>query len=208
MVHFRQDAYRELKQHLGQRKPFHCYVDPRKPQQAVLYRNVRGEMLAFNTVFATLFGSVGLGLIIGALVAARRLPRENAIDSGRSAVARARRLGGGAHSRKRRRAGGADHGGCRSVLEHRVVAARWTNFPRYGEQPGNVEVGAARVSGDWRFAGRRVAYQFIRSQKFGESMLQFASTPGVVGGQLAGVVHIPKLITADEGFRLRLNCFG
>src|SRR5262249_29174097 len=72
------DVYQVLKRHLDRRRPFRCFVNPREPDQAILYRNVRGEMLAFNTVFATLFGTIGLGLIAGALVAARRLPKTSA----------------------------------------------------------------------------------------------------------------------------------
>jgi hypothetical protein len=37
-------------------------------------------------------------------------------------------------------------------------------------------------------------------------VLQLAATPGVVGGQLAGVVQIPRQIHAEGGFRLRLSC--
>lgn len=120
---FQNDAYRELQRHLDPRKPFRCYANPREPSQAVLYRNLRGEMLAFNTVFATLFGSVGLGLMISALVVARRLPRASvelvpedqpwlARDDWASGIIRG---SGGA--------GGADHGGRGPVLEHRIAAA-------------------------------------------------------------------------------------
>lgn len=49
-------------------------------------------------------------------------------------------------------------------------------------------------------------YQFLRSQKFGLSVFELASVPGVVGGQLAGVVRIPARLQAVEGFRLRLTC--
>ena len=34
-------------------------------------------------------------------------------------------------------------------------------------------------------------YQFFRQQKFGNSMLELANVPGVIGGQLAGVLRIP-----------------
>src|SRR5262249_37336262 len=45
-----------------------------------------------------------------------------------------------------------------------------------------------------------------RQRKFGESTLLLASTPGVIGGQLAGVIRIPKQVAADDGFRITLNC--
>jgi hypothetical protein len=49
-------------------------------------------------------------------------------------------------------------------------------------------------------------YEWLRAKKYGESLLQLASTPGVIGGQLAGVVLIPQLVNSDEGFLLKLSC--
>ena len=71
---FQHVAYQELKRHRDQKKPFHCYVNPRQPSEAVLYRHLRGEMLSFYTGFATVFGSVGLGLMTVVATAARRKP--------------------------------------------------------------------------------------------------------------------------------------
>ena len=71
---FQPDAYRELKRHLDEGRAFRCFVNPKKPSEAILYRDLRWEMLAFNTIFAVAFGSVGLGLMTGALAARRRLP--------------------------------------------------------------------------------------------------------------------------------------
>ena len=36
------------------------------------------------------------------------------------------------------------------------------------------------------------AHQLIGALRFGESTLQIASVPGVIGGQFAGVIHIPR----------------
>ncbi len=62
---FQRDAYRELKWHFDQKRPFRCYVNPAKPDEAVLYRQLRPEMLVFFTLFATTFGSAGLALLSG-----------------------------------------------------------------------------------------------------------------------------------------------
>ena len=207
--HFQQDAYRELKQHLDKHQPFHCYVNPNKPSEAVLYRTLRGEMLAFYTLFATLFGSVGLGIMSASLVAARQIPKENASEVPDDQPWLAREDWAAGQIR--------ESGGARVMMPVLAVVALYWNiaslpllwkFPEIFQQPSMrmwewvllvfPAIGAALVG--------FVAYQFRRSRKFGDSVLQLASTPGVVGGQLAGVVHIPKLVTADEGFRLRLNC--
>ncbi len=49
-------------------------------------------------------------------------------------------------------------------------------------------------------------YQFFRSHKFGHSVLELGQVPGLIGGQLVGVVRIPRRVQAPEGFRVRLLC--
>jgi len=52
-----------------------------------------------------------------------------------------------------------------------------------------------------------IAFRSIRRyMKFGESTFKMATTPGVVGGELVGVILTSAKIQADEGFRLTLNC--
>src|SRR5689334_22008922 len=72
---FQHDAYREIKQHLDRKEPFRCFVDPQHPGEAVLYRDLRGEIIAFYTLFAAIFGSVGLGLATAVVMGARRAPK-------------------------------------------------------------------------------------------------------------------------------------
>jgi len=46
----------------------------------------------------------------------------------------------------------------------------------------------------------------LRWLKYGESTFELASVPGVIGGQLAGVVHTNRHLEAEDGFRLTLSC--
>jgi hypothetical protein len=68
---FQNTAYAEIKRHLDRKQPFRCFVNPDDPAQAVLYRNLRWEMMLFNTAFGCIFGSVGFGLLAGAVFARR-----------------------------------------------------------------------------------------------------------------------------------------
>lgn len=81
---FQRGMYNTLKKHLDQAKPYQCYVNPEQPDQAVLHRQLRWEMLTFYTLFSTLFGSVGLILFVGALFAGRTSP---AASDGQSSTA-------------------------------------------------------------------------------------------------------------------------
>lgn len=67
------------------RKPFRCYVNPAKPDEAVLYRTLRWEMEAFMAIFALTFPAVGAGLVAGSLLGMRTLKRESALRERRPA---------------------------------------------------------------------------------------------------------------------------
>lgn len=81
---FQKTIYQELREHVGPKpggaerdpaqasaKPFRCYVNPSKPSEAVLYRTLRWEMLAFMAVFALTFPAVGAGLVAGGILGGR-----------------------------------------------------------------------------------------------------------------------------------------
>jgi hypothetical protein len=46
----------------------------------------------------------------------------------------------------------------------------------------------------------------LRWRKYGRSVFEMASVPGVIGGQLAGVVRAPVKIDAIDAFRVKLSC--
>ena len=89
---FQSNAHREITRHAPgksakaerepdskTRKPFRCYVNPAKPDEAVLYRTLRWEMQAFMAIFALTFPAVGAGLVAGSLLGMRTLRREAAL---------------------------------------------------------------------------------------------------------------------------------
>jgi hypothetical protein len=56
-----------------------------------------------------------------------------------------------------------------------------------------------------------VAWSFrsiAKWRKFGESRFQMATCPGVVGGPLGGVIHVPVHIHPEDGFHLTLSCIN
>jgi len=89
---FQANAYREISRHApgksgkaerepgsnGQ-KPFRCYVNPARPDEAVLYRTLRWEMQAFMAIFALTFPAIGAGLVAGSLLGMRTMKRETAL---------------------------------------------------------------------------------------------------------------------------------
>lgn len=205
---FQRRAYEELKRCKDTHKPFRCYVNPAKPDEAVLYRNLRGEMLMFYTLFATLFGSVGLTLLIAAIMVGPDTPKPPAEETPADEpwLANPEWSGG----RIREAAGTAV-----SVPALAVAAVYW-NVATLPLVIALREV-LSQDLGFWRFvpfvflaAGVGLVliffHQLFGLRKFGTSVFQMAGVPGVVGGQLAGVIQIPRSITASVGFRLKLSC--
>lgn len=64
-------AYEELSRFAGQETPFHCLVNPAKPEQAILYRDLRRGLLLMMSAFPTIFTLVGGLVAFGGMAAAR-----------------------------------------------------------------------------------------------------------------------------------------
>lgn len=70
---FHQRAYEELRRFEGQEKPFHCLVNPAKPEQAILYRDLRWGLLLLMSAFPMIFTLVGGLVAFGGMAAAREI---------------------------------------------------------------------------------------------------------------------------------------
>ena len=56
-------VYREVSGFLKSGNLFRCYVNPKMPAQAVLYRDMRWFLLFFYVIFLIAFGGFGLGIV-------------------------------------------------------------------------------------------------------------------------------------------------
>lgn len=52
-----------------------CFVNPNQPEQAILNRSFRWEMLLFKGMFGVVFGGAGFGIMFGSLIYRRRQKR-------------------------------------------------------------------------------------------------------------------------------------
>jgi hypothetical protein len=68
---FQQDAYEQLKPYQGKSQPFRCYVNPARPEDAVIFRDLRWPMQLFLSAFSLTFPAVGAGLMFGGLATMR-----------------------------------------------------------------------------------------------------------------------------------------
>ncbi|HEY4260332.1 MAG TPA: DUF3592 domain-containing protein [Schlesneria sp.] len=76
---FHQRVHAELKAHQTNGQPFRCFVNPAQPDQSILYRDLRWEMIAFYDLFVLIFGGFGLGVLVGCIVVGRTERRRSAL---------------------------------------------------------------------------------------------------------------------------------
>lgn len=206
MSRFLSNAYLELRRKRISGEPFRCFVNPNRPSESILFRQLRWATSAAYALFATLFGALGFALSTLILVVAwRRLRRRNP---------------GGAEAPWLQRADWAtgkivEHGGTAVALPVLAVACAWWWFAMWPFFVRLPEIFAATsnplVAATLLFPtigsvlSGTLIYQFVKRLKFGASTVELDGTPGTIGGTLSGMVRIPRRLCAPEGFRLTLK---
>lgn len=73
---FQQRAHERLRAYAGQERPFRCFVNPAKPEQAVLFRDLRWGLLLMLSIFPTVFPLIGALVSVGGALGARKAAAE------------------------------------------------------------------------------------------------------------------------------------
>jgi hypothetical protein len=173
-----------------------------------IFKHQDWDAAVLTTTSAALFGSVGFGMFAAILVArpAARL----------AAISNKLRAEPWLNRKDWESARIPASGGASLAAPVMAVVALWWNFatlPLLSQLPNFLKgigtpwgwlvlvlpmIGALLVG--------MFVHQFLRAHRFGRPIFEMASVPGIVGGQLAGVVRIPRRVNAPGGFRLRLLC--
>jgi Protein of unknown function (DUF3592) len=207
---FQQDAYDELSRHRDSEQPFLCFVNPGDPSDAVLYRNLRWELLMLQSTFAIVFGGAGFGLMAVGLYSARKHRAENLLRSqnpGQPWLWREEWATGEIQSRTKA-----------LMLFVILFATMWNAIAI----PISAIVVNEAVLGDGDRKGLIVLLfpavglllilwavrMVIQWRKFGRSVFRMAEVPGVLGGKLSGVIEVPVNVRPENGFHLTLNCIN
>jgi hypothetical protein len=206
---FHQDAHRELSHYQTSGETFRCYVNPRHPSDAVLYRDLRWGLFALMGVFATIFTGVGVGLIIAGIWGNRRLGdegkrvtdnpaepwrwKEDWADGRITATGRAQFL----------------LPGIMAVFWNLISVPLLFLVPEEVRDNGNY---LALLGLIFPLVGLGLAIwairSFIRWKKFGDSVFEMSTFPGVIGGPVAGRVLTSVNVKAAAGYRLTLSCIN
>lgn len=204
---FHRELYRQLSQCQKSHQPFPCYVDPARPHESILYRNLRWPMLAMQLAFALTFGGAGFGLLAGSMANYRR----SRADAAQAAAHPAEPWLQKADWAR----GQATASNWTALMVWLTLALYWNlvALPLYLMLPGEILGPGMRYAlialivpagGLGLIAGAMAALR--RWRKFGQSVFQMAAVPGLVGGQLAGVIRTTCKVLPQDGFRLTLRC--
>lgn len=200
MTHARLKSLRKRKQ------PIPCYVDPDNPQQALLDRQMRLGLLTFHAPFVVGFGAVGFGMLGWAAAgvwkqgSAKELAKLHPDEPWRW--------------KPEWESGLVRSSGVGKMAAWMLVALLWNAtcgtllaVAFAMESPG--------LTIFWVIVGLNLLgavlllyalFLFWRHLRYGTSELQLASVPGVIGGNLTGVVTLPARVPDEEGFNTKLLC--
>jgi Protein of unknown function (DUF3592) len=202
---FHQDLYAALSA-AERRGDVTAFVDPDDPTRATLNRDMRWGLLAFQGVFALVFGGAGFGLLIGARVGGKKLAEEHELKRRfPNEPWRWRKQWASARIQSSNRATAYAAAGfallwnlisipATFVVPREVAAGHWLAlavflFPLIGV---GLAVWAIRA---WR-----------QLRRFRVSTLELARVPVALGGPLRGTVRVETEVPVATEFRVELSC--
>lgn len=200
---FQQDLASRLKKHAKNGEPVDCYVNPHAPENALLDRTLRWEMLAFFNIFATAFGSVGLGLIAGSRGAMKKLKMSSRLQKLYPEEPWKWRQDWYDGTLAPERIVGRTFGVV-AIWWNLAAVPSWcigTYFVLQGELLALLILILPVV-------GLILGYYFLRSllqNRRGDLTFEL-SQHGVVGGPFSGVLHIPFTSNIPDGIKAKIIC--
>jgi hypothetical protein len=203
---FQQRVAAELSEHRDKGIPFRCYVNPDNPEQAVLYRNLRVEILGLMLLVCLLFGGVGFGLLAGTLYGWRTIRQREDL--------RYQHPDEPWRWRKEWETGAIFADTKAKMVSVFVLAAFWNliSSPMLFVMPGELRGGnyAALIGLLFPLVGAvlivLVVYLALQWRRYGAAVFEMGGVPGVVGGLLHGQIRIPTVVLPEEEALVILDC--
>ncbi len=205
---FHQKKSKQLMKYQKSGKPFRCFVNPDDPAEALLYRELRPSMLAFQAIFGLVFGGVGFGMVGAGIWGGKKAKQQEQLaqlhpnepwlcrDDWASGRIRSSRWG--------------------PVLVMAAMTLFW-NAISWGVAGAfffsdkDMPVWVAAICLGFPAIGMlligQTIYMAIGVSRWGSSELEMAAVPGVLGGRVAGVIYAPAGLKIAESFLLTLTCF-
>jgi hypothetical protein len=203
---FHQRIYSGLDQFRQSGQTYPCYVNPGYPDEAILQREDRWGVAAIQTWAALMFSGVGFGLL-GVVIASWIEERKQQVPASANRKPWEHRAdwAAGEIQHSDRKAG--------QILIWTATVIVLISIPGLlssvselvrGEEPLAI---LGLVPTALGLLVMRVGLKCgARWRRFGDSTFKLASVPGVLGGSLAGVVQVDRLVDSPDGFLVRLCC--
>ena len=203
---FQEDLAKKLERKFKAEEPWTAFVNPDDPAEAVLDRSLRPWFTLFKLGFGLIFAGVGIGMIVGGRIMARREREKQQL---------AEQYPDEPWKVRQDWAAGRINSGQKYAVWLAWGIAFFWNFISWSACLGafssdkNLPLWTYAIIFGFPLIGLfllglavYVTWQRIR---WGNSTFEMASVPGVVGGQLAGVIHVPAQLRPDEGILLSLT---
>ena len=203
---YQKQVHAKLAEYQQSGKPFRCYVNPLRPDESILYRGVRWTNAALLTLSAIVFSAVGFGLL-GLVIASWRTERQ-------------RRVPDVPGLKPWQTRADWDSGEIRHTAPTSGTVLVWlgamtllVSLPCLLASSAELLRGGDTLAvlgllpfglGLLLFRGGHRSR--ARWRRYGHSVLQLASIPGVIGGRLVGEVRIERRVESPKGFIVRLYC--
>ena len=202
-----QDTFNRLRADQEAGRPVRCFVNPARPTQAVLDRDIRYAVLVFYTIAVLAFGGVGLGMLAATgFFAAERLRK------------RRTRLGepGKPWLENPQWAAGVVSAKLKSKAAVAWCAAGYWNaatLPTVLFLPGEVasrQNYLALIALILPLAGLGLLIYAVRAtsrvRRFGGSRFELETIPGAIGGRLGGRLVLAGDVAAIDEVEVTLKC--
>ena len=195
-----------LRSHFVNKKPIPCYVNPRSPAESILFPELRVEKLAFYLLFVLLFGGFGCVAFGFNVFGKKKQSAEEALKETHPDEPWMWRPDW---------AKGEIRSASKATMIATILFAAFWNLvssPLLFILPDELRKGNHLASLGFLFpvVGVGLIVWAVRSTlrwlKYGDTVFQMPETPGVIGGQLVGVVRIPSKVRTTSGFKNTLSC--
>jgi hypothetical protein len=203
---YQERMYRKLQAHQANGRPFPSYINPDRPEESILDRDLRWEIIAFEDIFVIAFGGIGSVCLIGGYIAAceaRSKARAAAIHPDKPWMWRPDWA-----------AGHVENAGDSFLwwLTGAALVANLFTAPLWWLLPPEIADGnyAAMVAAILPAIGIYTAIAAVRRVarhlKFGRCVFRMEKTPGAIGGELVGSIETVVALTGTADVRVSLCC--
>jgi len=203
---FHQDRYSELARYQSSGEPFRCFVNPDDPTETILFREMRWGLFALMGVFSLLFTGAGVGMMAAGFWGKRKVVEQEQLEA-QHPEAPWRWNSDWTDGRVRT-------SGNIQFLFPLIFALFWNliSAPLLFVLPSEVlenDNKLALIGLIFPVVGLGLIVWAVRSflhwKKFGDSVFEMSTFPGVVGGGLAGRILTSVDIKPISGFDLTLS---